>query len=68
VSWIPILIIGSISFGLGAFWHSKHARARTQNEAQRNQYRRDVERIARESAIDSRYSYSSDDLRRMGAQ
>jgi hypothetical protein len=68
MSWIPILIIGSICFGLGAFWHVKHAASRTHREAQREQYRRDVERIARMSAIDSSYSFTADDLRQMGAQ
>jgi hypothetical protein len=68
MSWIPILVIASISFGLGVFWHVKHAAARTHKEAQRNQYRRDVERIARMSTLDSSYSLSADDLRQMGAQ
>jgi len=70
VSWIPIIIFCSVSFWLGAFWHSKHAA-----ELQRNRVRREVDRIAHASAEadrravepDTRYSFSRRDLKDMGA-
>jgi len=67
-SWPIIFVLCGISFGLGALWHSKHKAARKHTEAQRNQYRRDVNRIARASAIDTTYRYSREDLKRRGAE
>jgi hypothetical protein len=63
VSWIPILIIASISFGLGALWHSKHAAERKRNLVQRDLRAIEVERLDAWDESTTAYNYGRKELK-----
>jgi hypothetical protein len=63
VSWIPILIISSISFGLGVFWHVKHVQARDLGLQDYELREAEVEQIETWDERTTAYNYGRKELK-----